>query len=168
MIALQSILSGVGDSAGGYRNSGTLPRASRSSQQTGSGADRTSAPPSALLPVQEPCHRGSDVFVSASPNPPSSVWGVRAPILVVLQIGAGKRFPPPALWPGLLTRPLPLTAGLLGLPSPETFGHAGWPGPETGPQRPTAADGNYQKIFAHPVWGHLLLPGLKVSVLRRH
>jgi len=39
------------------------------------------------------------------------------------------------LWPGLLTRPLPLTAGLLGLPSPETFGHAGWPGQETGPQR---------------------------------
>src|SRR5579884_3407504 len=79
--------------------------------------------------------------------------GVRAPILVVLQIGAGKRFPPPALWPGLLTRPLPLTAGLLGLPSPETFGHAGWPGQETGPQRPTAADGNYQKIFAHPSKG---------------
>jgi len=44
------------------------------------------------------------------------------------------------LWPGLLTRPLPLTAGLLGLPSPETFGHAGWPGQETGPQRPLSLE----------------------------
>jgi hypothetical protein len=50
---------------------------------------------------------------------------VRAPILVVFQIRAGKRFPPPALWPGRALRPLPLTAGLLGLPSPETFGHGG-------------------------------------------